>query len=393
MSAFELANGERVGVLVSGGLSSLAVAAWLADRGADVQVLVADIGQPDHEQPRPLAERLNAAGLATTVVDLRADIAEACLDVVTAQARYEGGYWNTTGISRAVLVRGVAPILRELGCDVLAHGAVGGGNDQARFERYAAHDLADVRPAAVWTWQAIRAELTDRWAMATFLADRGLLSDPDPAAANSTEGNLGGVSHEGASLERLDTPSTVVRPFLTVWPHQASAEPEVFRVRFARGRPVAIDDEAVEALACMQTANAVGGRHGLGLCTVVENRVNGTKCRGVYEAPGMELLGACAELLYQVALGKEAYRLHGELAVRLGRWIYEGRLNDPAADAARHAMERLVQHAEGTVEVEVYRGNVAFGAVDATRRSAEAVRQTRFTHGGQHWEVRDVQQA
>src|SRR5438445_3269683 len=130
-----------VGVLVSGGLSSLALACYLRDCGYAVQAFVADLGQADGQELTALAESVRGAGIPVHEVDLRAAMGELALDIVAFQGRYDGGYWNTTGAARAVLVEGLTPAVRKAGCGVLATGCVNGGNDHRRFTRYT-QDLA-----------------------------------------------------------------------------------------------------------------------------------------------------------------------------------------------------------------------------------------------------------
>ena len=129
-------KGERVGICVSGGLDSKTVTRRLVDAGIEVVCFTADVGQPDETDIQDVVRRMAPCGAETVVVDLKADMAQACFDAVKARAMYDGGYWNSTGIARAVTVRGLIPAMKKRGCTVLAHGATGRGNDQLRFERY-----------------------------------------------------------------------------------------------------------------------------------------------------------------------------------------------------------------------------------------------------------------
>jgi argininosuccinate synthase len=383
MADTKLAN-ETVGILVSGGLSAMTVGAYLADRGVTVSCYVADIGQPGALSPARVTELLSANGLRAQLVDLRDLMADRCADLIRYQATYDGGYWNTTGASREVLVSGLAKILCADGCTMLAHGCVGGGNDQRRFARYAAALAPELRVFAPWTEDWMLDRFPDRASMASYLDSLGFPGELTSAAGYSVDGNLGGCSHESAELESLRTPAIDhMTPLMTTWPqHSSSAGPDRFSVRFAAGRPVSINGRPVTLVEAISAANLIGGHGGIPPLSVVENRVNGTKCRGVYEAPGLELLGRCLSYLYQVCLDKPAAALLRSMSGVLSTAIYEGRMHDQASSAARAAADLLARTANGNVEVEIYRGSIALRGIDDSPTTA---RQTRFGSGGHQW--------
>ena len=386
MSLNEL-TGEKVGVCVSGGLSSLTVVAALADAGVRATAFIADIGQARAADVRALAASLEAAGIPGEVVDLRESMARQALDLVRYEARYEGGYWNTTGAARLVLVAGLSQVMRRAGCTVLAHGCVGGGNDQRRFARYTASLAPDMRVFAPWTDPDLLSQFPDRAAMAKYVLSRDLALDERCTADYSVDGNLAGFAHEGTALERLETPDSAAWPALTTRPERAPSEVESVTVTFDRGRPVAVGGRPGSARELVERANAVAGRHGVGLRSVVENRINGTKCRGVYEAPGLDLLGFCADRVYQVAMDTETLRLMRSLSGLIGVGVYEGRYFDTPVLAARAAADVLVDRASATVEVELYKGNVSFRGMTHLADVPMPPRQTRFTGGGHAWQV------
>jgi argininosuccinate synthase len=381
---------ERVGLLVSGGLSCVAVAAYLAASDIDLTCYVADIGQPGDLTPARVTEWLGEHGLPVRQVDLRELMALTCVDLVRYQASYEGGYWNTTGASREVLVAGLAGALRADGCTVLAHGCVGGGNDQLRFSRYTAELAPDLRVFAPWTSGWMLEKFPDRASMAGYLAPLGYPAEITGLAGYSIDGNLGGCSHENLALESVRTwPMDHLRPLMSNWPHQAAGKAETFEVQFAQGRPVAINGEHVSAVEAVLAANAAGGRAGIPPRAVIENRTNGTKCRGVYEAPGLDLLGRCLEFIYQANLEGPAASLHRDLSALLGTAVYQGRSHDQAATAARAAADVLADAATGTVEVELYRGNILGGGLTGLPATPRTPRQTRFATGGHQWHTED----
>lgn len=378
-------RGHRVGVLMSGGLSCTAIGAWLAESGVDVVSFVADVGQRVPFAPGELARVLADRGLPTEVVDLRAEMAAFGADLARWQATHDGGYWNTTSGSRRTLVAGLAGPLRNAGCTVLVHGCVGGGNDEGRFARYTAAHAPDLIAFSPWAHGWLREQFTGRRSMADYLLGRGFPAVFDEFATYSVDGNVAGWSHDSDELESLETPVEVVSPLMTTWPHAARESGETLRIRFAAGRPVAVDGAGMPLLSIMERVNDVAGRNGISLRSLVETRVNGTKCRGVYEAPGLDVLGASLAALYQMCLDKPAADLMHTLGRRLGRAVYEGRLDDPAGRAARTAADLLAEAASGEVTVSLYRGNISVAQVRLAGSPAGVNRQTRFGTGGHHW--------
>ncbi len=356
-------KGEKVGLCVSGGLDSRTIARKLVDLEIDLVCFSADLGQPDETDIADVARRMAPCGAPTVIVDLKQDMAQACLEVLRTQAMYDGGYWNSTGIARAVTVRGLLPELQKHGCTVLAHGATGRGNDQMRFERYTNVLAPHMQVYAPWRDPALLREFPGRAEMQRYLAGYGIETFGGSAKRYSTDANLAGLSHEAADLESLETPCTIVEPTMTVWPAQAPDRSETCRIRFEQGLPVAIDDRDMEPLAMMQEANRIAGRHGVGLKNALENRIVGTKSRGVYEAPGMELLGRALQQVYQAVLDRRATRLFRDMSAIVADGIYDGRVFDPVVKAAREAISSLARFASATVTLELYKGNLLFVAL------------------------------
>ena len=384
----ELAD-ENVGVCVSGGLSSLTVAVWLAQSGVPVTAFVADIGQASTDDLGALVKSLEAAGVPTVVVDLRDETAQLAVDLVRYQATHDGGYWNTTSGSRMVLVAGLADPMRRAGCTVLAHGCVGGGNDQRRFQQYAAALAPDLRVVSPWTDPGLLSRFPGRDDMARLIADLGIVADRRCTADYSVDGSIAGFAHDGTALERLQTPDATAWRVLSVSPREAPDEAETITVTVEQGRPACIDGEPATARGLLDRVNTLAGRHGVGLRGVVENRINGTKCRGLYEAPGLEVLGFCVARVYQLAMDREALRLMSSLSDLIGRGVYEGRYLSPDIRAARAAADVLIDSAPATAEVtvDVYKGGISFSGLSHRPAGQLPPRQTRFTGGGQHWQV------
>lgn len=356
-------EGHKVGICVSGGLDSKTVTTRLREAGIDCLCFTADLAQPDEDDIENVRTKMKPTGAETVIVDLRREMASACFDMVRAQSTYDGGYWNTTGMARAVTVRGLLAAMRARGCTVLAHGATGRGNDQIRFERYTNMLAPDMKVYAPWRDPALLEQFPGRKQMAAYLKERGIEADVGPRKRYSTDANLAGLSHEAEDLEHLDTPMTIVDPIMGVWPHQAPDEVRHVLLRFESGRCVAIDNEAGDPLTIMQRANRIAGAAGIGLKSALENRVIGTKSRGVYEAPGLELLGFALRIVYQAVLDRRATSLLHSLSPLYAQAIYDGRVFEPQARAVLAAIDTLSHYASGSVTLGLYRGNLYFEAL------------------------------
>lgn len=352
----ELAN-KSIGICVSGGLDSKTVTRRLVSEGLHVTCFTADLDQPDETDIQDIPRRMAPCGAETVVVDLKAEIAETCLDVVRANARYDGGYWNTTGIGRAVTVRGLVRAMQARGIQVLAHGATGRGNDQMRFERYTRSLAPEMEVYAPWRDPALLAEFPGRTEMAAYLAQFGIPAVVGMKKRYSTDANLAGLSHEAEDLEHLETSSLIVEPKMGVWPHQAPEAIETVTIRYRAGRPVEINGDAVTPLEAMRRANRLAGRNGLGIGSALENRIIGTKSRGVYEAPGMELLAHGLQQVLMAVLDRRGTDLYHALSRMLADQLYDGRWYDLATRAALAAVDTLTRDADGLVSLGLYRGN------------------------------------
>ncbi len=357
-------RGKRIVLAASGGLDSCTVARWLTDQGVEVVSVTADIGQPDEEDVEDIRKRMLACGAAEAVlVDLKEALAEAALTVLAAGARYEGGYWNTTGIARHVTTRGMLEEMGRRGIGVLAHGATGRGNDQVRFQLVANMLDPTVRVYAPWRDDAFLEYFGGRREMIAFCEARGLPITASQEKPYSTDANLLGLTHEAGKLEYLDVAADFIESGMGVFPRDAPDQPETFTVELEGGRPVQINGEEVDATGALLKANEIGGCHGVGIgIHTVENRFVGIKSRGVYESPGMSLLGACYEFLLQQVLDRRARRFYDSLSAALSEQIYQGYYYDLASEMMRGALAPAHALLTGSVKVSVYKGTVTYQA-------------------------------
>ncbi len=351
---------KKIGLCVSGGLDSKTVATRLKQAGCDVLCFSADLGQPDETDINDIVHKMAPTGTQTTIVDLKEEMARACFVMVKAQAQYDGGYWNTTGIARAVTVKGLLDAMQEQGCGVLAHGATGRGNDQLRFERYSNVLAPDMDVYAPWRDPVMLEQFPGRKEMSAYLRDQGIEADVGPKKRYSTDANLAGVSHEAEDLEDLETSCLIVEPVMGVWPQQAPDAVEEITLRFVEGHCVAIDGVEMNPLEVMMHVNDRAGRNGVLMKNAMENRVIGTKSRGVYEAPGLELLGYGLAAIYQATMDRRSTAMFQNLSKLFADQIYDGRYFDPSSRASLAAINVLAEFATGTVKLGMYKGNLFF---------------------------------
>jgi argininosuccinate synthase len=356
--------GERVGIAFSGGLDTSCALAWMRENGAIPYAFTADLGQYDEPNVDAVPEKARQFGAEEAVlVDCKQQLARegitalqcGAFHIQTAGRRY----FNTTPLGRAVTGTMLVKAMGEHGVDIWGDGSTYKGNDIERFYRYGLLVNEHLRIYKPWLDTAFVDELGGRKEMSEWLLERGLPHGSSVEKAYSTDANMLGATHEAKDLELLATSMKIVEPIMGVLPWADGIEPETVTVAFERGVPVAVGDtETDDAVELIRAANAIGGRHGLGMSDQIENRIIEAKSRGVYEAPGMALLHIAYERLLSAIHNEgtlERYAVDGR---RLGRLLYEGRWFDVQALMLRDALQRWVAAAvTGEVTIELRRGD------------------------------------
>jgi argininosuccinate synthase len=351
--------GERIGIAFSGGLDTCCAIAWMRENGAIPYAFTADLGQPDEPDLAAIPERALRYGAEEAfVVDCRDALAReglAALQCGAFHIRTAGKtYFNTTPLGRAVTGTLLVRAMAEHGVEIWGDGSTYKGNDIERFYRYGLLANERLQIYKPWLDEEFVAELGGRAELSEWLAERGLAHATAPEQEYSTDANMLGATHEAKDLELLSTSMEIVEPIMGVrfWDPAVEIEPEIVTVRFEDGAPVG------DPVDVIRWANAVGGRHGLGMSDQIENRVVEAKSRGIYEAPGLALLQIAYERLL-TAIHNEAtlehYAVDGR---RLGRLLYEGRWLDPQALMLRESLQRWVAApVSGEVTIELRRGD------------------------------------
>jgi argininosuccinate synthase len=384
---------RKIGLFLSGGLVSTAIAVYLSSKGYTVHAFWADVGQEDEPGLDRLPGQLAERGIGVTKIDLRKEIGGLALDMLKYNACYEGGYWNSTGGLRYVVVKELAPYFLAAGCEVFTHGCVGGGNDQRRFSRYGRKYLPGLQEFLPWETVEIARDLRGRKEMYGFLTSEGVDFFPQSKISQSTDSCVIGTSHEGTDIEGLGDDYTQIEPLMSVMPWNAADEQVRLTVSIAGGRVSGINGEggrvsngeANAAFALLDLANKIGGAAGLSLRSVLENRITDTKCRGVYESPGMDLLSFAYGRLLQASLSRNASLMFRYLSGLIGTAVYEGRYEDAEVVAAKMACNGVAEHLHGEVSCSIYRGNLYCTKLVLPDRGTGVVYQRRFSDGGHVW--------
>ncbi len=355
-------KGQTIAFLASGGLDSCTITHWLTENGVRVACFTADLGQPDEPDFQAIEGRMRACGAVDFVaLPLKNAIAEAGLWGVQAQACYESRYWNVTGLGRMVTTAGALPEVVKRGLKVLSHGATGRGNDQVRFQLITNMLEPSIEVYAPWRDPAFLARFGGRQQMIAYCEQHGLPIRASREKPYSTDANLLGLTHEGGQLESMTTPASLVAAEMGVWAKDAPDKAEDFTVRFEKGRPVSVNGKKVDTLGAFLKANEAGGRNGVGIgLHMIENRFVGVKSRGVYEQPGIEILGTCYGFLLQLVLDRRARRLFNVLSETLAEQVYQGYGNDLASRMIAEAVATTSALATGTITVRLYKGTLSY---------------------------------
>ena len=357
--------GERIGIAFSGGLDTSVAVAWMRSKGAFPYTYTADLGQYDEPDIDSVPGRATQYGAeASRLIDCKSALVEEGFAAIACGAFHirSGGkqYYNTTPLGRAVTGTLLVRAMLEDGVSIWGDGSTYKGNDIERFYRYGLLANPALRIYKPWLDEEFVRELGGRKEMSEWMAAHKLPYRDSVEKAYSTDANILGATHEAKRLEHLDASIELVEPIMGVrfWDESVAVKTEDVVIRFVQGRPVAINGKELDAVALMMEANAIGGRHGLGMADQIENRIIEAKSRGIYEAPGMALLFIAYERLLSAIHNEDTIANYHAEGRRLGRLLYEGRWFDPQALMLRESLQRWVASAvTGEVTLRLRRGD------------------------------------
>jgi argininosuccinate synthase len=338
----------------------------MRDKGAVPCTYTADIGQYDEPDISGVPQRaLEYGAELARAVDCRRELVEEGLAALACGAfhiRSAGRvYFNTTPLGRAVTGTMLVRAMHADDVHIWGDGSTFKGNDIERFYRYGLLANPSLRIYKPWLDAVFVAELGGRAEMSRWLAEHELPYRDSLEKAYSTDANIWGATHEAKTLEHLDVSLETVEPIMGVrhWDPAVAIDAEEITVSFVAGRPVALDGIAYDdPVALVDEANAIGGRHGLGMSDQIENRIIEAKSRGIYEAPGMALLWIAYERLLNAIHNEDTIANYHAEGRRLGRLLYEGRWLDPQSLMLRESIQRWVASlVTGDVTLRLRRGD------------------------------------
>jgi argininosuccinate synthase len=368
-ASYEAEPGDvgRVLLLYSGGLDTSVMLKWIQDEyDAEVVALTVNLGQPDEDWDVVKGKALDLGAVDCMLVDAREEFAaDYVLPAIKANALYGGGYPLFTALGRPLIARLAVEKARETGCDTIAHGCTGKGNDQVRIEATIATLAPELKVIApVRGWQMGREEEI------AYAREHGIpVKGGTEAPPYSIDDNLWGRSSEGGPIEDLDEPPRDDVFDLVTLPQDAPDEPELVEIEFERGRPVAIGGERLGLVDLLERAGEIGARHGVGIVDHIEDRIVGLKVRDIYEVPAAALILPAHQELEKLVNTIHQNQFKPQLDHQWAFLVYAGLWHEPLLGDLNAFMERVNEQVTGTITMKLYKGSASAVA----RRSPNAL--------------------
>ena len=350
---------EKVVLAYSGGLDTTAIIPWLKEN-FDYEVICCCINCGQGEELDGLEERAKLSGASKLYIEDITDefCDEYIMPCVQGHAVYENKYLLGTSMARPCMAKHLVEIARKEGATAICHGATGKGNDQIRFELGIKALAPDLKIIATW-------RMTDIWTMNSreeeieYCKKHGIDLPFDASHSYSRDRNLWHISHEGLELEDpANEPDYEHLLVLGVTPEKAPDEAEYVTMAFEKGIPVSLNGEAMKTSDIIHKLNELGGKHGIGICDIVENRVVGMKSRGIYETPGGTILYEAHQQLEELVLDRATYEVKEEMGNKLSQIVYEGKWFTPLREAVQAFIEKTQEYVTGEVKFKLYKGNI-----------------------------------
>ncbi|MBQ9550796.1 MAG: argininosuccinate synthase [Lachnospiraceae bacterium] len=353
-----MAKKEKVILAYSGGLDTTAIIPWLKET-YDYEVICVCIDCGQEEELDGLEERAKSCGASKLYIeDVTDEFAdEYILPCVQAHAVYENQYLLGTSMARPLIAKKLVEIARKENASAICHGATGKGNDQIRFELGIKALAPDLKIIAAWRDNAWT--MDSRESEIEYCRQHGINLPFSADSSYSRDRNLWHISHEGLELEDpSEEPNYKHLLVLGVRPEDAPDEAEYVTMTFEKGVPTSVNGKKMKVSDIIRTLNKLGGKHGVGIIDIVENRVVGMKSRGVYETPGGTILYAAHEQLEELILDRECARVKKSLSDELAQLVYEGKWFTPLREALSAFIKTTQEYVTGEVKFKLYKGNI-----------------------------------
>ena len=347
---------EKVVLAYSGGLDTSIIIPWLKENyDYDVIAVCGDVGQG--KETDGLEERAKKAGASKLYIeDLRDDyVKDYIFPTLKAGAVYEGKYLLGTSHARPIIAKRLVEIAHKEGAVAICHGATGKGNDQVRFElgiKALDPSLKIIAPWRIW-------DIKSREDAVDYAEAHNIEIPVTKKDLYSRDRNIWHISHEGLELEDPgNEPNYEHLLVLGVTPEKAPDEGEYVTMTFEKGVPTSVNGEKMKVSDIIRTLNKLGGKHGIGIVDIVENRVVGMKSRGVYETPGGTILMEAHQQLEELILDRDTYAFEKEMGAKFANLVYEGKWFTPLREAEQAFIEKTQEYVTGEVKFKLYKGNI-----------------------------------
>lgn len=351
---------KKVILAYSGGLDTSIIIPWLKENydNCEVVAVAADVGQGDFELEGLEEKALKTGASKLYIEDIKKEFVEEYVwPTVKAGAVYENNYLLGTSFARPLIGKRLVEIAKAEGADAICHGCTGKGNDQVRFElaiRAFAPDMTIIAPWRVWDIKSREEEIE-------YAEARNIPLKITRETNYSKDKNVWHLSHEGLDLEDpANEPTYEKESFLElgVSPLQAPDVPTEITLSFEKGVPVALNGEKLPALELLEKLNELGGKNGIGIVDIVENRLVGMKSRGVYETPGGSIIYHAHNKLEELCLEKDTYHYKQLVSIKFGELVYDGKWYHPLREALSAFVDETQQTVTGDVKMKLYKGNI-----------------------------------
>lgn len=349
---------EKIVLAYSGGLDTTVIIPWLQENyNYDVIAVCINLGQK--EDWKTIKQRaLDTGAAACYVVDAQEEyIQEYIFPAVKANAIYEDRYLLGTSTARPLIAKILVEYARQEKAVAICHGATGKGNDQVRFELGIKAFAPDLKVIAAW--RDAKWDMSSRDDEIAYLEKRNIPVPMKKKESYSRDENIWHLSHEGLELEDPNNePNYAQMLKLTTPPESAPDTPEYVELEFKAGSPIAVNGKKMTGLEIMNSLNEIGGRNGVGLVDLVENRVVGMKSRGVYETPGGSILYYAHEQLDHLCLDRDTYVFKQQASLKMSELIYNGKWFTPLMDSLFAFMNEAEKNVTGKVRLKLYKGSM-----------------------------------
>jgi len=348
---------KKIVLAYSGGLDTSVILPWLKERypGVKLVAFAAELGQGD--ELKGIEDKAYKSGADEVVIaDLREEFArDYCFPMLRAHAIYEQDYLLGTSIARPLIAAKQVEVAHQTGADAVGHGATGKGNDQVRFEL--TYMALDPKLKIIAPWKDRAFELRDRESAIDYAAKHNIPIPVSKKKIYSQDRNLWHISHEGAEIEHPNQePNWDACLTITTAPEKAPDLAEIVEIGFERGNPVCVNGKNLPPHEVILELNKIGGKHGVGIVVLAENRLVGMKSRGVYETPGGTILYEAHKALEQICIERDTLHFKQQVALRYAELTYYGQWFHPLREALQTFIDHTNATVTGTAKVRLFKG-------------------------------------